>query len=346
MQDFINKIESQLDTEIIKSKSRVLGKNSAVFDTLGNIRELYLYEVGLKDLKHLLPIADQLNELSLEFCSISSLELLKEFPNLVSLNLHGNLLDNSDIKNIRFLDGLRKLDIGGNRIDDTTSLGEVVSLEELCLSGSDDLTEVKGLQGLNRLSYLNLALTMIEDIKKIEVHSQIISLDLKGSEIKKISNLDRFSKIESLRLNGNPISKIEGLDNLKSLKKLNLSSLNLKKVEGLDSLVNLEILDLNNDDLFKIEGLDNLMNIKQVNLNENNISRVENLDELINLEYLLLDFNRVQEFDTSFLSKVISSHCLISMVGNPLKQIAGKIPDNIEIRFFSESEVWLPKLLC
>ncbi|MNJ97376.1 Internalin-A precursor [compost metagenome] len=339
MIDFIHKLEKKFNTKIIQSDELIHGTSSFDLDKDGNIKHLYLYKVGLRNLDLIEPIAENLIDLTLEGCDLESLGSIQNFKSLVRFELSFNKISDSTLKNIGNLNKLRELQLDYTSIEDTSPLGELINLERLHLNDCDDLKAVKGLQNLKNLSYLNLSSTFVNSIDKIDVRDSLNFLSLRDTVISRISGLDRFPSLKELEITGQSISKIEGLEKSISLNRLNVSTTCISKIEGLEQLVNLEILDLHCAQIEKIEGLDTLVSLKKLNLSENNIRKVENLGKLTNLEYILLDVNRIKEFDLFFLDSL--PPCFISLVGNPIKKLDGSIPDHVKIQF--ETDHWVPR---
>ncbi len=342
MIDFIKKIEQNFDIHIIHSHEPLRGKNTFDLDENENIKSLTLKKVKLTNLDVLLPIANHLTELSVEFCEIETLKTLFFFQNLSKLKLSYNPFQSIEIEHLNSLKNLKCLELNGTNINDTTPLKDLISLERLAISGLDQLLEVKGLENLELLKDLELDHSRIDSIEKIAVNENIRSISLRSGKIPKISGVEKYPNLTELIIASNPITQIEKISHLTQLKTLNISSTWINKIEGLDHLTNLEILDLSNQYLEKIEGLDCLIKLRQLNLSENKLRKVENLNNLINLEYLLLECNDIHEFDTSFLHNLRSS-CFISLVGNPIKKLDGSIPDHVKIQF--ETDHWVPKSL-
>lgn len=340
MIDFIYKLKKDFNIEIVRSLEPIQGENTFDLDEQGNIKSLFLEEVKLKNLDVLLPIAKYISELSVEDCSIENMNSLKHFDNLKKLNLSLNPMSESDFENLKFLENLKELDLRITDLKDTSPLGGLTNLEVLNVSFNHELYEVKGLDNLPFLKRLKLQFHEIDSIEKISVNKNIQFLNLRAGSLNKISGLERFPNLIELELDSNSITEIQGVNHLKELKRLNLSTAWINKIEGLDQLMNLEILDLSNQKIEKIEGLESLLKLKQLNLSENKIRKVENLDNLINLEYLLLDYNDIHEFDANFLHK-LNSPSLISLVGNPIKELNIAIPENVKVQF--EDSNWVPK---
>lgn len=341
MNDFIKKLEKDFDTQIIYSKEHIW-ENYYDVDEDGNITTLYLNEIDLKDLDVLLPIANSLVKLALPYCNVEMLRPLNAFSRLETLDLNGNKLPEKSFRYLGDLKSLKNLDLTATELKDTSLLGDLMNLEILYI-GCNPYLEVNGLEHLKFLQQLDVSLTRIDHIKKINVNENIRSLNIGETKIEKITDLERFPYLEELRVNGTRVGKIEGLDTLHNLKQLFISATHVEEIEGLDSLTNLEVLDLSYNEISKIKGLDNLKNLRELNLNENKITKVENLDHLINLEYLIFEANKIKEFDTSFLSNLVSE-CFISLcfTGDYIKEIKD-VPKNVTIKF--EDDHFVPRTL-
>ncbi len=331
MIDFIKKLEQKFDIQLFHEEDSHFTENSYFLDEDGNIKRLYLYEVKLEKFEYLLPIADQLQELSLYACSLKSLDALSFFPNLRKLKLGDNPLVKSSFENLKFAIHLKELILSFTNLKETSFLEDLVNLEYLDVS-YNNFNKLNGHENLKLLHTLKYEYSNLKSIDHISVNENIQCLSLNSGKLTQINALEKYPNLLDLNLGSNPITKIEGLSHLKNLKKLILSATNIRKIEGLDELRKLETLDLSMTELTKIEGLSNLLNLKTLSFLDNKISEVENMDKLTKLEYVLFDSNNIKEFDTNFF-KYIHSPCYISMLGNPMKEISEKIPDHIRIDF-------------
>lgn len=342
MNDFIDKIELGFNIKIVPITDLAEEKNCYAKGASGNIEKLSLNGINLLDLESLIPLADNLTELSIEDCQIKNLRAIERFQHLTKLNLSGNPISPLEFENLHTLQNLTDLNLSRTPIKDTRPIGSLKRLESLKIRGANELVEIEGLIELTNLTTLDLHYSEINTLLKVSVNENIKSINLYGSEIKSIEGLDRFQNLMDLNIGSNLITKIQGLDNLKNLKRLNLSSNRIKKIEGLENLENLEILDLSDLEIFKIEGLSNLKNLKKINLSENQIEKIDFPESLSNLELILLDYNNVFALDTSIFSQ-IKGNCTLSLIENPIKQFPTNIPDHIIIKY--EDEDWLPRLL-
>lgn len=333
MIDFIKKLEKEFDTQIIRSNKHIW-ENYYDVDNDGNITTLYLDEIDLRDIDILLPIAHSLVNLAVLDCNIRTLITFKSFTRLEVLSLRQNNLYGSPLEHLSYLKKLKKLDLRGTNLTDTSSLGTLNSLEMLFIGGNDHLDEIKGLEDLKSLYHLDVSNSCINSIENICANENIRILNLKGTNLKKITHLERFPNLESLNLDGTLIEKIEGLETSKNLKELFISTWRIKRIEGLENLTKLEVLDLYLNEISKIEGLDNLTNLKWLSLNSNKITKVENLDNLTNLELLLLEANEpFTYFNTAFFHNLVSE-CYIYMRDMiDIEEIQAVAPKNVKINY-------------
>ncbi|WP_300686880.1 leucine-rich repeat domain-containing protein [Chryseobacterium sp.] len=333
MTDFIKKLEKEFNTQIIYSNKHIW-RNYYDVDNDGNITTLYLDKIDLKDLYVLLPVAHSLVNLGVLDCNIRTLVTLKSFTRLEILSLRQNNLYGSTLEHLSYLKKLKKLDLRGTNLTDTSSLGTLNNLEMLFIGGSDHLDEIKGLESLKSLYHLDVSNSCINSIENICANENIRVLNLKGTNLKKITHLERFPNLESLNLDGTLVEKIEGLQASKNLKELFISTWRIKRIEGLESLTKLEVLDLYLNEISKIEGLDNLTNLKWLSLNSNKITKVENLDNLTNLELLLLEANEsITYFDTAFFHNLISECYIYMRDMMEIERIQTAAPENVKINY-------------
>ena len=334
MISYIKTLEQKFDIEIVRSSHHIKGKNYFDLDSDGNIINIFLLRINLRDLSVLLPIADHLVELAIRNCNIKSLKGLESFSNLEVLDLRGNHLETSTLKNLSYLSKLKGLNVSGCNIEDTSYFQDLVYLEQLYVAGTNRLYEIKGLEQLKNLKHLDVERSKIDCIKKIKAHENLRSLHLSNTDVSKLSHLDRFPNLEELRMgNTYEIEKMEGLQVLPNLKELLIRGTSIKQIEGLERLTNLEVLDLSDNEITEIKGLGQLTKLRELNLNENKITKIENLDHLTNLEPLLLETNDIQTFDTNFLQHLVSE-CHIYMRGcERADDIAAIAPDYVKINF-------------
>ncbi len=157
------------------------------------------------------------------------------------------------------------------------------------------ISEIKGLESLNKLQVLNLSNNSIFEIEGLESLNELQVLKLSYNAIFEIEGLETLKNLRELHLDSNRIVKIKGLEALKDLKFLNLAANSISEIGGLDTLTNLEKLYLESNNIEIIKGLDTLENLRTLRLEGNMIAKVESFQNKVKLYSLLFSGNPLYE---------------------------------------------------
>lgn len=164
-----------------------------------------------------------------------------------------------------------------------------------------DIEEIKDLELLSDLKELDLSSNYITEIKGFEslVNLESLNLDATLNEYKlvisEIKGLDTLIKLKNLSIQHQcAITEIQGLENLVYLERLMLNYVNISELKNLDHLKDLKFLSLEGNKISEIQGLKNLVNLIHLNLGSNQITEIKGLDKLKNLESLYLSRNQIK----------------------------------------------------
>ena len=166
---------------------------------------------------------------------------------------------------------------------------EFVMFEGKKISVIDDDLSLRG-DGINN----------IKDVKGLETLKRIKFLDLSHNNITEICGLENLVRLETLFLSHNKITNIDGLDSLTQMKDLILSYNQIEEIKNLDSLKRLKILNLASNSITEIENLSELNNLIILDLSKNKITEIKNLEilrDMTNLEILELSQNPFLGYD-------------------------------------------------
>jgi Leucine-rich repeat (LRR) protein len=84
------------------------------------------------------------------------------------------------------------------------------------------LTDVKGLEKLNKLTELNLWRNQLTDVKGLEKLTQLTKLWLSDNQLTNVKGLEKLTKLENLYLSKNQLTNVNGLEKLTWLENLDL----------------------------------------------------------------------------------------------------------------------------
>ncbi|MFK7059685.1 leucine-rich repeat domain-containing protein [Flavobacterium oreochromis] len=342
MHPLIKYLEKEIYFEIIESKEDLMFQSTYKTDQQGNIIALYLRGSQEKDIKInnfelLLPLAENLKELSISSCEISKIDNIGKFQKLEYLDLSFNPI--SDFKEIKKLINLKRLELYGTNLNINSSLDFLQSLENLehLNIGYTELTSIQGIENLNKLKTLILRDSKIKSFKDLPKMPNVTYLDLYNSDLFYDSGLESlavFENLKALNLSGCPILTTQGLGKLTRLEQLFLEDTRVEEVVSLESLKNLKLLSLSNTHLYTIQGLEGLENLRLINLAHNDvITEIECLQGLKNVEIIHLGYTGITAVKKEHF-KGIEKDCIVNFsCEDKLNFIDKELPSNITIAF-------------
>lgn len=189
--------------------------------------DIYYYETeGLTEL--------DATEYITGFSGVRSLQDLKYLPNLTSLNVYGNRIEDltplqytphltflvlgdnriKDITPLTSLKALTFLNIGGNDIADLTPLAGLTNLKQLGLS-KNNITDISVIAGLSRLEELYLQTNDIVDLSPVKGLTQLTRINFENNQVTDITPLAGLTNLTEIKAAGNPVKDWSPLDSLK-----------------------------------------------------------------------------------------------------------------------------------
>jgi alpha-tubulin suppressor-like RCC1 family protein/Leucine-rich repeat (LRR) protein len=251
-----------------------------------NLGILYLEGNQISDL---LPIRNltQLRHLGIGGNSLNLLEqvdTINQLTQLESLRIRDLQIDDSTLTN--FVSELTieptSLYLPSNQITDISSLGSLIYVESLDLSGNPINNITTLTDTLNRLSNLkNLYLgslniddsTLSAFITNLDIAPQLTTLALNNNDISELSPLSNLTQLSSLYLIQNDISDITPLSNLTQLGSLHLGN---NQIDDISALVT------NNQN----GGFQSIQRSNTMYLTHNNLDLSSGSNDLANIETL------------------------------------------------------------
>jgi hypothetical protein len=163
-------------------------------------------------------------------------------PGLISLPNRGitRLAEIAEKCNLRLA---REIDLSGNRITTTESLGGMTGLRILNLSGNQ-IEDVSGLEDLPDLRVLKLARNNIRDVRTCLDLPQLRILDLSHNHIRSFSGSIALPNLRILDLSHNGLETITDIASLDLLHEVFLQGNKLARIDGLEQLIYLRELEV------------------------------------------------------------------------------------------------------
>lgn len=313
--DKLDKIEFG-DTKLAQAIESEIGIN------FQNIRIIDAEKVEILDLSNKsvnsvdgLRYFKNLKTLNLNLDTYSDLTEIIELPNLISgtIKINGSL-DDETYKKLSDK-GLIVNDIQNESVDFGTNAD--LEVEVLLYLRKDDDGEIS-LKDANEVTYLDLSGTGITDLSGIEQFSNLTGLNLSETSINDLSPLKSLKKLNYLNIYNTQVYDLKHIANIESLNYLNANYVTMSSLidtedidfnpetdaSDLSALKNLKFLHLDFCQLSDISALKNLPNLKYLYLNENSLTFYSNAEVLETLPLTIVDI-RTNGFGESEKEKMI-----------------------------------------
>ena len=189
----------------------------------------------------------------------------------------------------------------------TIRYSDLLAYEDLCLSGCG-LTDISDIMKFENLVYVDLGDNPeLSDIKPLSVLSKLSTVILYYTDVSDISPLASLSKLQKLDLDGCKVSNLAPLSMLVLLEDLHLGSNSITDITSLARLVRLTSLELQGNGITDVSALSGLTALKRLNLTDNMVVNVYNeLSPLIELEVLYLSGNPIAAGEVDLLRYALS----------------------------------------
>ena len=208
-------------------------------DELAGLEALAARNRGIRDLSGL-ERATGLVELDLGFNPLDDLRALVLLPALESLNLDGAAPEPHLLASLQ---GLRRLSLRNNGIDDLRALATLAGLTELDV-GDNLVQDMSPLSGLTALKVLRADRNRVSDLWPLASLAGLEALDLGANQVRDLRPLAGLGRLEVLRLGGNGLSDVHALAGLGGLRELVLADNAVEDLRALSNLAGLRRLDL------------------------------------------------------------------------------------------------------
>ena len=227
--------------------------------------------------------------IDLSYQSLTNLEVLDGFNQLVSLNLNSNKLTLEDKRSQEILSNMTNLDslyLQSNQLTDISAINNLKNLKILYIEGNDNVNLAQIEDIISNLSNLRLTTEVLKTIKNCNSEKiNKLRIDY-SSNVTEIPDLSKFNNLQVLSMISlTKVKDFSKISNIASLKNLSLIGNNLHgRMPDFLNLKNLEILSLTgcslwSEDLEKLKGLKDNTNLI-INLQNNSIIDATALLEL------------------------------------------------------------------
>jgi Leucine-rich repeat (LRR) protein len=254
---------------------------------LTGLQALSLRRTQVSDLVPLQGLTE-LQALMLDSTQVSELAPLQGLTGLQTLVL--NSLRVSNLAPLAGLTALRFLSLNYTLVSEVAPLAGVMSIDAV-----ESFDDIHSLEGLQKLTALELSHTSIRDISPIGYLKRLSSLLLDGTPVSDLEPLRELTQLQRLRLDSTQVNDIGPLRGLTNLHTLSLSKTRVNELAPLRDLTRMNSLSLSGTLVSDLEPLQNLRELRGLFLDNTLVSDLAPLQGLTGLQTLALNTTRVSD---------------------------------------------------
>lgn len=109
---------------------------------------------------------------------------------------YGTRLKSEDLEMLKYVPGLKALDLGHNQFDDLSFLRFYPDLELLIISNNSHFTDLTEVGKLKHLKYLEVHNTQISDLSPLANCKELLDLNISSTKVTDLSPLDEITSLD------------------------------------------------------------------------------------------------------------------------------------------------------
>lgn len=238
----------------------------------------------------------ELTELSMTGCRFqnSELEVIAAMPNLQRLTLNDCSL--STVSGLETAQSLTYLNLANNTIRNLEPLAYMMKLEEIDLQ-HNALTTLTSLSGLTVLKSLDVSYNSLTSVAPIATCTKLTRLVATNNAIASLSGVDNLPALEYLSVNHNDLTDISAVASRTTLKELHIANNNVVDITSLSALLKLEVLDFSYNAVSKLPAFASDASLRVIDGSHNEVGSLDNLKNQMNLTHVYMDYNKLKSVD-------------------------------------------------
>lgn len=191
--------------------------------------------------------------------------------------------------------GKEEINLSGSKIiTDLKPLDQLKSLKVLDISSSV-ITDLFPIRNLTTIEKLDCSNTKVDNLRPLKYSKSLKQLYINNTPVTSITVIEKFENLELLHMEQTVIDSLPATRGLTLLKDLNCSSTNLQHLDSIKYLSSLENLDISNTAVADLEPISKLINLKHLNLNHTQINSLEPLNTLDELRVLHIEHTKIED---------------------------------------------------
>ncbi|MGB3588404.1 MAG: leucine-rich repeat domain-containing protein [Tunicatimonas sp.] len=223
--------------------------------------------------------------------------------------------DSANYRMLREIVRLDEINISGNQeVYNLEPLGKLIDLRYLDISDTQ-LGDLYPLRNLTKLESLNCSKTPVSDLSPLKYATSLREINCEYTSVDDLEVLTNFSKLEKLYCSHTYVHQLPAL---KGLKDLRCASTAITNIEPLAAMTSLVYLDVSETSISDLQPVASAASVTWLNLENTPVVDLEPLKALINLETLVINNTPVDNLESlNGLPKLQKVYCDNTPVKKP-----------------------------
>lgn len=220
--------------------------------------------------------------------STEELSIIAKLENLERLTLNGCSL--TSLTPLKPMSDLLYLDVGNNTIRNLDPIASMSKLEALNLQ-RNAVNDLSGISGNKSLVILDVSYNSLSDLSVAFNLNKLQWLNAQYNTISSLTGISKLSKLAYLDVSNNSISDVTPLAECLQLESLNVASNNISNIKSLSTLVNMTDFVFSHNSVTELPSWKRSCKLQNITGDHNNIKSLAPLAGLMALNCVYMDYN-------------------------------------------------------
>lgn len=292
------------------------------------LKTLTIHGQNLDSLDNLAALT-QLETLDITSCRFpaESLSVLAGLPSLTNLTLNDCSL--STIEGLSGAPSLKTLNLSNNTIRNLEVLTSMAGLQELILQ-HNAVTSLSALSGLTSLEKLDVSYNAITSLSPLSSCIKLNWLGANNNQIDSLNGVSSLPLLTYLSLDNNAITDVSALAGCTELIELSFASNAVTDITALSTLTKLEVFDFSSNQVTELPAWPDGCPLRIITGSHNALTSIDSLSSMNSLTNVNMDYNEITNIDA-----LADNYCLVqvNVFGNAIEDVSALREHDIIVNY-------------
>ncbi len=271
----------------------------------------------------------QLETLDMTSCRFDpdSLSVLAALPSLTNLTLNDCSL--STIEALSGAPALKTLNLSNNTIRNLEVLTPMANLRELILQ-HNAVTNLSALSGLSALEKLDVSYNAVTSLSPLSSCIRLLWLGANNNQIDSLNGVSSLPLLQYLSLDSNDLTDVSALSDCTELTELSFAGNAVSDITSLSTLTKLEVFDFSNNQVDALPEWPDGCPLRIISGSHNTLTSIDSLKNMDSLTNVNMDYNQLTSIDA-----LADNYCLVqvNVFGNTIEDVSALREHDIIVNY-------------